>query len=1036
MADRVIDNPIINSPYLAPARHFKFDNDGITEEILEGRRPSSYFVPVPRARKRGVQAELDLPELGLTGDQIEPNHFVNSIRGRVDRWRAMLYPHVTATSRRLLEYWSDPERDNPILFCQREAAETAIYLAEAVHKDGDTSIPNKLAELNREYNDDLSRVALKMATGAGKTVVMAMLIAWQALNKVESPQDKRFARRFLVVAPGITIRDRLRVLLPEDDDNYYRMRDLVPPDLYGALAQAKIAITNFHAFQRRETKLGQGVAKTTKELLAGYSGAPSPFQETVGQMVTRVCRELGGSSEIVVLNDEAHHCYRDRIADPEEDVKEALKGEDKKEADSRNEKARVWFRGLRAIKSKLGIKTVYDLSATPFFLSGSGYKEGTLFPWVVSDFSLVDAIESGIVKIPRVPVDDNRSSNDVTYLHLWQNIRDELPKKGRKDSTVSAEHLPPALEGALHSLYGSYEKAYRDWEESEASKNGDPPPVFIVVCNNTTVSKMVFDWIAGWDKQVDDETTVAVRGNLPLFSNVDANHGWRHRPPTILVDSEQFERGELTKDFHQALAHEIDEFKQEYARRFIGRSADKVDDAEILREVMNTVGKKGKLGEHVRCVVSVSMLTEGWDANTVTHILGVRAFGTQLLCEQVVGRGLRRRSYAVDENGFFTPEYADVYGVPFQFIPTVGKTKDLKIKQTRRVHATADRVRAEITFPRLVGYRIELPDEEMIPSFDADSRLALNTDVIPTLTEVAGIVGEKRTDLLEKLRAKRRQEVAFEVAKRTTETYLADPDDRKPWLFPPILDITKQWLDKCVDLEGDAFLGMLCLSELKDQAARRVKESILTQKGSRQPKALPIFRPFDHVGSTEDVDFFTTKHVYATAEEKSHVNFVVLDGPQGNTWEEKVAKILESMPEVAAYVKNDHLGFSIPYAIKGQNHQYLPDFLVRLAPCEGDIRVHTLIVEVSGSHKPAEPTKEKAATARNRWVPAVNNHSGFGRWSYCELKDPDRFRADLESAIRGLYGRTGVSAQVGPDWDGPAWDTKDDAVLVNTGEGA
>jgi len=1030
VADRVIDNPIINSPYHAPTRHFKFDNDGITDEIVEGRRPSAYFVPVPRARKRNAQMELDLPELGLTADQIQPNHFVNAIRTQVERWRAMGYPNVTPTTRRLLEYWNDPNRDNPILFCQREAAETAIYLTEAANKEN-PSILNELTKINKEYNDGLNRVALKMATGTGKTVVMAMLIAWQTLNKVASPNDKRFAKRFLVVTPGITIRDRLRVLLPEDDNNYYRLRDLVPAELYGALHQAKIVITNFHAFQRRETKIGRGVAKTTKELLTSKSGASSPFLETIGQMIHRVVGELGGSSEIVVLNDEAHHCYRDRVDDPAQDAEDSLKGEARKEAEGRNEQARVWFRGLQAVHAKLGIKTVYDLSATPFFLAGSGYKEGTLFPWVVSDFSLIDAIESGIVKIPRVPVDDNAATPDVTYLNLWRNISDSLPKKGRKDATVSPEHLPPALEGALFSLYESYKKSYEDWENSEAARQGEPPPVFIVVCNNTTVSKMVFDWISGYERVIDEENTVAVPGRLKLFSNVDERGRWLSRPPSILVDSEQFESGELSPEFRQALAHEIEQFKQEYTRRFPGRSPDQVDDAVILREVMNTVGKKGALGEHVRCVVSVSMLTEGWDANTVTHILGVRAFGTQLLCEQVVGRGLRRRSYAVDENGFFTPEYADVYGVPFQFIPTVGKTKDVKIKPTRRVRASEDRAHAEITFPILAGYRLELPDEELHAEFDADSRMILGTTIIPTLTEISGIVGESRTDRLNELRAKRQQEIAFQIARRVTELYLADPDDRKPWLFPQALRITKQWLAECVEVSGDAFLGMLLISELTDQAARRIHRAIFTQQGSRQPKSLPIFRPFNSIGSTAGVDFFTTKEVFPTAEEKCHVNFVVLDGPRGNTWEEKVARILESMPQVAAYVKNDHLGFTIPYVIGGQTRHYQPDFLVRLRPLEPDDDLtYTLIVEVSGSQKPAEVTREKANAARYQWVPAVNNHGGFGRWSYCELKDPERFQADLESAIQALYGRTGVSAEVGPPWD-----VDETSRLISAGKG-
>jgi len=1011
VTDRVIDNPIINSPYRAPGRHFKFDTEGITNEIVEGRRPSSYFVPVPRPRKRGGQMEL----AELTGDQIEPNQLVNDIRERVCRWREAGYPDVTPVTRRLLEYWSDPQRDNPVLFCQREAAETAIYLAEAAQKAGDVWIRNELDRQNLAHNSGLSRTGLKMATGSGKTVVMAMLIAWQTLNKAASPNDARFARRFLVVTPGLTIRDRLRVLRPEEPENYYKLRDLVPADLEPDLSQAQIVITNFHALQLRETKAGQGVAKTTKELLAGYSGAPSPFLETEGQMVARVCRDLGGTSEIVVFNDEAHHCYQGRDDAEVSGEEKALSTDEKAEAKENSKAARVWFTGLRAIAKKLGIKTIYDLSATPSFLSGSGYREGTLFPWVVSDFALVEAIESGIVKIPRVPVDDNAVSVDVKYLNLWPNIGEQLPKRSRKDEAIP-QNLPGLLETALESLYGSYEKAFRQWEGSDAAKDGEPPPVFIVVCSNTTVSKMIYEYIAGWTKFVGpvDEEEVPVPGRLDLFSNVDSRGLWLARPRTILVDSLQLESGDaLSKAFRDVAATEIEEFTAEYLRRFPGRSAEDVDDAEILREVMNTVGKKDRLGEPVRCVVSVSMLTEGWDANTVTHILGVRAFGTQLLCEQVVGRGLRRRSYATDEQGFFTPEYADVYGVPFQFIPTVAKTRDLTPKQTRRVHAEPERAAAQITFPRLTGYRIELPDEELFAEFTADSRLTLSTADTPTEVIVSGLVGTGATHTLDELREVREQEIAFRLTRRIMDRYLTGQDTR-PWYFPQLLKITKRWLAECLICDSQTFPGLLLVGDIGERAASKILHDVVSlQPGNR----LPVVRPMlasDPVGTTALVDFYTTKEVYKTSEQRCHVNFVVLDGPRGNTWEEMVAQLLEVLPPVAAYVKNDHVGFTIPYAYQGRSRQYLPDFLVRLQPLDDDTQTRTLLVEVSGSHKPPGPTKEKADTVRDLWLPAVNNHGGFGRWSYCELTNPAMFRPDLEAAITALRAEIGASSVVAP----------------------
>jgi type III restriction enzyme len=1021
VTDRIIDNPIINSPYKAPEKHFKFDDDGITNEVVPGRRESQYFVPVPRPRKRGQQIELDFAE--FTADKIRKNDFVNEVRARVDLWRKQGYQSVTPTTRRLLERWSDPERDNPILFAQREAAETAIYLAEAAQKQGDAWIRNRLNDTNSACNLGLHRVALKMATGSGKTVVMAMLIAWQTLNKVAQPNDVRFAKRFLVITPGLTIRDRLRVLLPEDDQNYYKLRGLVPADLRDGLGEAKIVITNYHQLQRRETKQGKAVGSLTKELLAGNAGAPSPFLESWGQMVARVTRDLGGSSGIVVFNDEAHHCYLDRYDNPEDEgvTDKDLAGDDKAEAQKNTEAARLWFNGLRAINERLGgkgetggVKAVYDLSATPSFLSGSGYREGTLFPWVVSDFGLVEAIESGIVKIPRVPVDDNATTPNVQFLHLWPGIKDGLPKKSRKEGAVSPDQMPGLLEGALNALYDSYERAFHAWETSDAKKYGEPAPVFIVVCNNTTVSKMVYDYIAGYEKRISDyQIPVWVPGKLAMFSNVD--HGQPIlRPRTILVDSLQFESGEgLSPEFKKIAATEIEEFRAEYARRVPGRNKEDIDDGQIMREVMNTVGKAGKLGEPVRCVVSVSMLTEGWDANTVTHILGVRAFGTQLLCEQVIGRGLRRRSYEPDENGFFTAEYADVYGVPFQFMPTVGKDKDRIIKPTRSVHALPEREEAEIGFPRLAGYRLEIRDPELFEEFTERSRLTLDTENIPTQTVVSGLIGTSENHTLDDLRAKREQEIAFALAHRIMQWFDRDRDPR-PWYFPQVLRITKRWMAECLECRGGTFPGLLLLAENADEAARRILHESISRQEHKFADVVPLFRQGEQTGSTADVDFMTTKEVFSTGE-KCHVNFVVLDGIGGNLWEKSVAEILEQLPEVDAYVKNDRLGFTIPYVMLGRSHEYIPDFLVRLKPRDHEDLVRMLIVEVSGTFKKAAPTREKAETTRDLWIPAIHYRGGFGRWGYAELRDPKTFRADLRTAIEALYAEPSEFAREGAD---------------------
>lgn len=432
MPDTAIDNPILNSPFEEPDRYFRFGDGGITDEVIEGeRRLSAYFVPIPESRRRRGQLSM---EAEWTADRIQPNHDINRVRRRVGLWRKGGHQGVTATTRRLLEHWISPDRERRLYFCQIEAIETAIYLAEVAGKVGDGWIKNLLDEKSVEHNPGLARMALKMATGTGKSVVMAMLIAWQALNKLANPKDRRFSDTFLIVAPGITIRDRLRVLLPEDPESYYRFLDLLPPGDHERLGAARIAITNFHGFQLRDRG---NASKTTKEILA--AGGPSPFVESPDQMVRRVCRELGSKRNIVVLNDEAHHCYRRRTEPGAEEAK--LTGDERKEAERREGEARVWLSGLEAVQAKLGIRAVYDLSATPFFLRGSGYAEGTLFPWTVSDFSLIDSIEAGIVKIPRVPVaDDTSPTASPTYRDLWLRIRDELPKRGRSATKRQGAH--------------------------------------------------------------------------------------------------------------------------------------------------------------------------------------------------------------------------------------------------------------------------------------------------------------------------------------------------------------------------------------------------------------------------------------------------------------------------------------------------------------------------------------------------------------------------------------------------------------------
>ena len=1009
MRQLVIDNPVINSAFLEPGKHFKFTDDGITDEIVESRRPSAYFIPVAQPKKKGKHLELGTE---WTDDRRRENDYINEVRTAVGDWRRRDYPGITRTTRSLLEYWQRRDRDRRLFFCQIEAVETAIYLTECVAKSGKQFLTNKLREANEAANPELDRMAFKMATGSGKTVVMAMLIAWHALNKVEAPQDARFGDSFLIVAPGITIRDRLRVLLPNDGDNYYRKLDVVPVELMDRLNRAKIIITNFHAFLLHENvKAGT----LTKKILAGRNpAAQSPFTETPEQMVRRVCREFGSKRNIVVINDEAHHCYRGKSAeaagegDDSAAAADVLTGDDRKEAKKRDEEARVWISGLEAIKRKVGIRALYDLSATPFFLRGSGYAEGTLFPWVLSDFSLVDAIECGIVKVPRVPVADDAMTSVVPmYRHLWPHVKDSLPKKGRKTDDVAGgmPKLPKELEAALLSLYGNYEKYFETWARAaeEAGKGSRlTPPVFIVVCNNTNVSKLVFDWIAGWEQTVgegEDAVRAVAPGNLKLFSNVEFGK-WTDRPNTILIDSAQLESGEqLSPEFKKDVAREIEEFKAAYRQRFPERDADAITDEDLLREVMNTVGKPGRLGEQIKCVVSVSMLTEGWDANTVTHVLGIRAFSTQLLCEQVVGRALRRTTYVTDEHDMFPAEYAEVYGVPFSFIPVgpTGPQTPVLPKKATRVRALPERVAHELTFPRLTGYRYELAGETLRVEFDSSAGMSLSTADVPTKVEVDPLIGLGSVHTLDQLKARRAQEVDFLLGKLVYEKYFCGEDAAggpasKPWLFPQILDAARAWRRQCLTCKDECFPQMLLLVEYAHTAADKIYRAIVDSTPGEK-KLLPILKPYDTVGSTSYVDFDTARPVWVSDPDKCHISHVVCDT---DSWEQKMAQVLEDMDEVESYVKNHNLGFTIPYTYEGVAHNYIPDFLVRSTARDGEGPLN-LIIEVSGEPKPEKAAKVE--TARSLWVLAVNNDGRFGRWDFLEISDPwdakDTIRAHL-----------------------------------------
>lgn len=1008
MSDRFFERPILNSPYEYPDQHWELDESGQpTQKIIPTRRIADFITPIPKPKRRKkskkdddfMQADFGFEQQELTTEEqrYKTQDMINELRHQVNEWR-IADPSkwgVTPETARLLKYWRYHEFNGiKPFFCQVEAVETAIWLTEVAPRAGKKGAHflDHLYSANQEANPELSRLALKLATGAGKTTVMAMMIAWQTINAVRYPNSDRFTKGFLLVAPGITIRDRLRVLMPNDPDSYYKSREMVPEDMLPLLEQAKIVITNYHAFKRRE-KIE--ISKGGRAFLQGH-GAPLNTTETDGQMLQRVMPDLMGMRHVMVINDEAHHCYREKQI-KDDDTK--LKGDEKTEADKNNEAARLWISGLEAINRQIGVRRVIDLSATPFFLSGSGYIEGTLFPWTMSDFSLMDAIECGIVKLPRVPIADNIPSEDMPmFRNLWEHVGKEMPKKGRGNTgELDPLSLPTKLQTALETLYGHYKTTFELWEQ----QNIKVPPCFIVVCNNTATSKLVYEFISGYRRETSDGDSRFTAGRLELFRNYD-EHGHRMaNPRTLLIDSQQLESGEaLDKNFREMASDEIERFREEIVERTGDKKkAENLTDQDLLREVMNTVGREGALGGSIRCVVSVSMLTEGWDANNVTHVLGVRAFGTQLLCEQVMGRALRRWSYDLNDNNLFDVEYADVFGIPFDFTakPVVSKPKPPK--DTIHVKAiTPGRDHLEITFPRIEGYRVALPDQRLKADFNEDSTLVLTPELVgSSKVKNSAIIGAIADLDLKHLEDQRRSTLIMEITNRLLQTKWRDENgEPKIHLFGQLKRISRQWLDKYLECKGGTFPAQLMYQALSDMACDRITDAINRGVSADKDDAKQLIRAipssYNPVGSTRHVNFRTSKEErWETSAQHCHVNWAILD----SGWEGEFCRVLESHNKVLRYVKNQGLGLEVPYKYGAEKRTYIPDFIVVVDDGQDDPL--NIIVEIKGYRR--EDAKVKKSTMETYWVPGVNNLKRFGRWAFAELTDVWEMEDDFDKKL-------------------------------------
>ncbi len=1023
-------NPILNSPYEEPRFHYATDQSGNLnyDDVRKGRRIYVRDTPViPLAQTQTGMFDVN----DSAGEHV--NELINLVRREVGAWRLGGYPGVTSrVTRDLLDYWflndERPDQDK-LFFAQREAVETAIWLNEVAERsNAGTHVLDVLRKAQRTVSSEaalsLPRVAFKMATGSGKTVVMACLILYHFLNRRQYRNDTRYVDDFLVMAPGITIRDRLQVLFVDastdrrhDALDYYRQRALVPAAYLDDLKSlnARLVITNYHSF---EPRVLSGNKKSPFDGKLTAEGKKREALEDFNLVVKRVLRKFKPGRRLLVLNDEAHHCYL-----PLEKGKKS--GEDASATE--NERAAVWFNGLVEIGKRFHLRSVYDLSATPYYLSGSGWPAYSLFPWVVMDFGLIEAIESGLVKIPFLPVEDtSQNLTEPVLRDLYSHCKEGLPKKGQEKARSEAKKkgqklaelppsLPPTLVTALQQFvrhYETYEAGMRRAGEKKFDMFTEPP-VFIVVCNNTTVSKEVYKYMAGWEVEGEDDAIATYAGAFDVFSNYDKASGQRRqKPPTLLIDSDALEySGQVDADFKRVFTPEIEQFKRDFRIQYPERSAEDIDDAVILREVVNTVGKRGRLGAHIRCVVSVSMLTEGWDANTVTHIVGLRAFGSNLLCEQVAGRALRRREYLLDpKTKKFPPEYAHIIGVPFKLFKA-GKTEYVEPVDAKEVRALPERAKDyEIIFPNLAGYRVFTIDAPLAADLNAVEDFELDFTKTPARTVLGIPVGpEKRVLSLEQTLELREQEVVYWIVQQLLRYRYRDGEGRPEIArFAALQRIAAQWLAKKVKLVGETephYRNFVIYWKGDSVAAHIARAIDAHAQAAGHVEVKPVLNHYNPEGSTRYVSGRTIKKWYAT--KKSHVNVVVADT---DSWEQLAAKAMDEMKGVEAYVKNAYLNFGIPYVKDGKDRTYLPDFIARVRTASED--VVNLIVEVTGMN---QDKAEKIWTVEDRWLPAVNGSGRWGRWVFCELKDDVRtFKNQLADAIAAI-GAEGWNIQNSTD---------------------
>ena len=928
MQESSIDKLILSSPFHEPTEHWHYNSELEQFEKRQGRRPASFVRRVQGGKSSDVT------------DVTEQIPLANQIRIRVKDWRKCEYPGVTATTKRLLEHWIDESENDRrrFFFAQLEAIETLIWLKEVAANEG-TGI-----EIESD-GGHFQRVCSKMATGTGKTVVMAMLIAWQVLNKLLSQNDGRFTKNILIVAPGLTVKSRLAVLKPARSDNYYDQFHIVPASMRGLMNQCKIEIRNWH-------KLGwedeEAIAKKKTIDKRGVLSDKAYAREVLG--------DLSQATDLMVINDEAHHAWR---------LPSDAKALGLKKTEIQD--ATVWIAGLDRLHRTCGIHCCYDFTATPFIPSNRTSAGDRLFGWIVSDFGLSDSIESGLVKTPRIVIRDDALPDASTYrsklFHLYADpeVHDDLNRKAEPE-----ELLPDLIVNAYTILGTDWLQTMKQWERQGAATR----PVLISVANRTETAARI--------KHAFDS------GRIGIEELKDPNR-------TLHIDSKMLANAEEQEEITTLIENGDDE-------RDSPVLSNKQQRDEYLRKQVDTVGKVDQPGEKIQNVISVNMLSEGWDAKTVTHIMGLRAFTSQLLCEQVVGRGLRRTSY--DVNGVtqcFDPEYVNVFGIPFSFLPQETQPKGCAAPPVskKRIYADPSKSGFEMSWPNIrnVTYSFKtrlVIDWDLVDPLEIDAmRTILESEVSPVIEgETDDTTFDRaRIAIQESIKNERLQTVVFNVAVELIKNLDHDFQGSPPELIKEIIRLTGGFLssdkirilgNKC---QSDPDLRSFILSMNMSKIIRHIWGAIINAPEMKPEVIFDVHKPI--MSSADMVDWYTAKHTEYGR--KSHINRAVCD----SSWEVAAVRILDESKDVSAWVKNDHIGFVVHYIHNGVVRKYLTDFLVKLSNGKH------LVIEVKGAERPTDESKKKAM---NAWINGVNTHGGFGRWHFAYITDV----AQIDAVIHEL----------------------------------